>query len=221
MTQILKILFHVLPFSRDPLIVLQLVRARLSIRYRTNSTSFRSENVHANCYALNSGRFLLLVVVDWISNCQNFGLTVSWAALIKMFSPFGKIVAEDFLWHTRGPKRGEPRGFAFIQYSTKEEAKLAKEKMHGKLACGRPLVVRLASEKYLVESAEKLSKGVGDSHKTNLSGSSSGQMSRTAKIAAIKNKLKALEEDSSIAKKQKLAECVSTSESLDRPSGKR
>lgn len=42
------------------------------------------------------------------------------AALIKLFSPFGTIVSEDFLWHTRGPKRGEPRGFAFIQYSTKE-----------------------------------------------------------------------------------------------------
>lgn len=42
------------------------------------------------------------------------------AALIKLFSPYGKIVSEDFLWHTRGPKRGEPRGFAFIQYSTKE-----------------------------------------------------------------------------------------------------
>jgi hypothetical protein len=37
-----------------------------------------------------------------------------------MFSPFGKITAEDFLWHTRGPKRGEPRGYAFVQYTTKE-----------------------------------------------------------------------------------------------------
>ncbi|MCI39323.1 putative RNA-binding protein 18-like, partial [Trifolium medium] len=42
------------------------------------------------------------------------------AALLKMFNPYGKIVSEDFLWHTRGPKRGEPRGFAFVQYSTKE-----------------------------------------------------------------------------------------------------
>ena len=40
--------------------------------------------------------------------------------VIKMFSPFGKITAEDFLWHTRGPKRGEPRGYAFVQYTTKE-----------------------------------------------------------------------------------------------------
>lgn len=91
-----------------------------------------------------------------------------------------------------------------------QEAKLAKEKMHGKLACGRPLVVRLASEKYLVETAEKSSKGLGDSNKTSLSGSSSGQMSKSAKIAAIKNKLKALEEDSSSSKKQKLVESVST-----------
>jgi hypothetical protein len=101
-----------------------------------------------------------------------------------------------------------------IKVST-QEAKLAKEKMHGKLACGRPLVVRLASEKYLVEAAEKSSKGAGESNKTSLSGSSSGQMNRSAKIAAIKNKLKALGEESSGAKKQKLAESISCTESLD------
>ncbi|GLU21136.1 hypothetical protein SLE2022_372970 [Rubroshorea leprosula] len=50
----------------------------------------------------------------------NLDLRITEAALIKMFSPYGKIVSEDFLWHTRGPKRGEPRGFAFIEYSTKE-----------------------------------------------------------------------------------------------------
>lgn len=50
----------------------------------------------------------------------NLDLRITEAALIKMFSPYGKIISEDFLWHTRGPKRGEPRGFAFIQYSTKE-----------------------------------------------------------------------------------------------------
>lgn len=38
--------------------------------------------------------------------------------LIKMFTPFGKIVSEDFLWHTQGPKRGVPRGYAFIQFCT-------------------------------------------------------------------------------------------------------
>lgn len=63
-------------------------------------------------------------LVDEKFDCRlyigNLDLRIIEATLIKMFSPFGKIVAEDFLWHTRGPKRGEPRGFAFIQFSTRE-----------------------------------------------------------------------------------------------------
>ncbi|XVF09928.1 hypothetical protein REPUB_Repub07fG0139600 [Reevesia pubescens] len=133
----------------------------------------------------------------------NLDLRITEAALIKMFSPYGKIISEDFLWHTRGPKRGEPRGFAFIQYSMKEEAKLAKEKMHGRLACGRPLVVRLASEKCLEEAAQNSSKAGGEAIKSGTASSTSGQMSRSAKIAAIKNKLKALDEERGSAKKQK------------------
>lgn len=50
----------------------------------------------------------------------NLDLRINEAALIKMFSPYGKIISEDFLWHTRGPNKGEPRGYAFIQYSSKE-----------------------------------------------------------------------------------------------------
>ncbi|KAF7813112.1 pentatricopeptide repeat-containing protein [Senna tora] len=135
----------------------------------------------------------------------NLDLRITEATLIKMFSPFGKIVSEDFLLHTRGPKSGEPRGFAFIQYSSKEEAELAKEKMHGRLACGRPLVVRLASEKYLFETADNL----GEGKKMHLSGGGLGQTSRSAKIAAIKSKLKSLEEESSRPKKQKLTDDIS------------
>ncbi|KAG4172676.1 hypothetical protein ERO13_A11G011800v2 [Gossypium hirsutum] len=134
----------------------------------------------------------------------NLDLRITEAALIKMFSPYGKIISEDFLWHTRGPKRGEPRGFAFIQYSTKEEAKLAKEKMHGRLACGRPLMVRLASEKYLEEAAAQNSSKAGcNTIKSGTTSTISGQVSRSAKIAATKNKLKALDEERDGAKKPK------------------
>ncbi|KAG2280770.1 hypothetical protein Bca52824_051991 [Brassica carinata] len=127
----------------------------------------------------------------------NLDLRINEAALIKMFSPYGKIISEDFLWHTRGPKKGEPRGYAFIQYSSKGEAELAKEKMHGRLACGRPLVVRLASDKLLEDSSHDRPKRLlPEANRTrSASGSSSGQMSRDEKVAAIKNKLKALEED--------------------------
>lgn len=140
----------------------------------------------------------------------NIDHRISEATLLKMFTPFGKIESEDFLLHTRGPKRGEPRGFAFVQYSTKEEARLAKEKMHGRLACGRPLVVRLASEKSTAETVEKSPKVAGVVSRSTHLGSSSGQMSRSAKIAAIKNKLKVLEEDGSSGKRQKQVERISS-----------
>ncbi|KAL5142317.1 putative RNA-binding protein 18 [Glycine soja] len=142
----------------------------------------------------------------------NLDLRITEAALLKMFSPYGKIISEDFLWHTRGPKRGEPRGFAFIQYSTKEEAELAKEKMHGRLACGRPLVVRLAGDKCMLETVDSSTKAAGEGHKMHLTGGGGGAMgqtSRSAKIAAIKNKLKSLEEESSRTKKQKQSDNIS------------
>ena len=99
-----------------------------------------------------------------------------------------------------------------------QEAELAKEKMHGKLISGRPLTVRVANEKSLVETAETSPQRVGTSNKSSLTGRSSGQMSRSAKIAAIKNKLKEMEEESSDAKRQKLADTVPCSNGLDRSS---
>ncbi|XP_026409180.1 probable RNA-binding protein 18 [Papaver somniferum] len=140
----------------------------------------------------------------------NLDQRITESVLIKMFSPYGKIESEEFLWHTRGPKRGEPRGFAFIQFSTKEEAQLAKQKMDGRLACGRPLVIRYASEKYYLEMSSTSPKAssvgiVSEAKKASQAGSSthSGQMSRSAKIAAIKNKLKFLEEEDNCCLKKK------------------
>lgn len=99
-----------------------------------------------------------------------------------------------------------------------QEAKLAKEKMHGKLVGGRPLVVRLASEKYLMEAASNSSNALGDSNKSSLTSGCSGQVNRSAKIAAIKNKLKAMEEESHNPKKQKQADSLSCSENLENSS---
>lgn len=97
-----------------------------------------------------------------------------------------------------------------------QEAKLAKEKMNGRLTCGRPLVVRLASEKLFEETTHNPHKAVigCEANKSSLASSSLGQMSRSGKIAAIKKKLKALEEESCSAKKPRQSD--STSCSCDR-----
>lgn len=90
-----------------------------------------------------------------------------------------------------------------------QEAKLAKEKMHGKLASGRPLVVRFASDKCLLETTKNSSKVTGEGHRIHHTDNGMGQTSRCAKIAAIKNKLKSIEEESSRPKKQKRSDSVS------------
>lgn len=84
-----------------------------------------------------------------------------------------------------------------------QEAQLAKKVMNGRSAYGRPLVVRFASEKYLMD-VKDAAKATFDLKKPCFSsGSGAGQMSRSAKIAAIKNKLKTLEQEERSFKKSK------------------
>ena len=40
--------------------------------------------------------------------------------VIKLFQQYGKIVREQFIWHKHGPKRGEPKGFCFVEFATKQ-----------------------------------------------------------------------------------------------------
>ncbi|CAM0956363.1 unnamed protein product [Alopecurus aequalis] len=133
----------------------------------------------------------------------NLDFRISESDVIKLFSPYGKIIAEDFPLHTRGPKRGEPRGYAFVQYTTKEEAQLAKEKMNGKLVRGRPVVVHLASEKCFLDSSNP-QRALKDKKLAGGSGCKSAQTDRAAKISAIKNKLKSLENEGCSTKRPRL-----------------
>lgn len=40
--------------------------------------------------------------------------------IIQFLSRYGKIAKFDFLFHKSGPKRGRPRGYAFVEYATAE-----------------------------------------------------------------------------------------------------
>lgn len=41
-------------------------------------------------------------------------------SLMQLCSKFGKISKLDYLFHKTGPQKGKPRGYAFVEYSTKE-----------------------------------------------------------------------------------------------------
>ncbi|KAJ6808047.1 putative RNA-binding protein 18 isoform X1 [Iris pallida] len=77
--------------------------------------------------------------------------------------------------------------------------------MNGRLACGRPLVVRFASQKDPAETSNPVKIAC---HVKNQSSSSStaGEMNRNAKIAAIKNKLRSLEEKGCDLKRPRLSD---------------
>lgn len=98
-----------------------------------------------------------------------------------------------------------------------QEAQLAKEKMNGKLVCGRPVVVHLASEKGSLDSGNS-QRALKDKKLAGGSGSKSAQTDRAAKISAIKNKLRSLENEGCSAKRPRLKpyDLKSTGEQSDK-----
>lgn len=92
---------------------------------------------------------------------------------MQVCSKYGKISKLDYLFHKSGPQKGKPRGYAFVEFATKEvttlsiyfhpchecslrfvwlgqEAQRAMVTLHDKVLRGRKLVVSLASEQVQV-----------------------------------------------------------------------
>lgn len=85
-------------------------------------------------------------------------------------------------------------------FHTKQDAERAKASMNGRLAFGRPLVVRFVDEKVVTHNNDVPSRSSdGWSSGTNKSSNSSApsalSSSKSAKIAAIQNKLKLMEKE--------------------------
>ncbi|GAA5874154.1 hypothetical protein JCM1840_000369 [Sporobolomyces johnsonii] len=76
----------------------------------------------------------------------NLSATVDEYSLMQLCAKYGKIAKLDYLFHKTGPMKGKPRGYAFVEYGTKEEAQRAKTALQDRLLRGRKLVVSLASE---------------------------------------------------------------------------
>uniref|UniRef100_A0A5F9CMB4 Probable RNA-binding protein 18 n=1 Tax=Oryctolagus cuniculus TaxID=9986 RepID=A0A5F9CMB4_RABIT len=64
--------------------------------------------------------------------------------LLKLLQRFGKVKQFDFLFHKSGALEGQPRGYCFVNFETKQEAEQAIQCLNGKLALSKKLVVRWA-----------------------------------------------------------------------------
>ncbi|KAJ1982775.1 hypothetical protein H4R35_000134 [Dimargaris xerosporica] len=74
----------------------------------------------------------------------NLDPTVDEYAILKLFEPFGKIKKLDYMFHRHGPKRGQPRGYCFLEYVDSEQAQKAVDALNGRTLKQRRLVVSAA-----------------------------------------------------------------------------
>ncbi|QRV93371.1 RNA recognition motif protein [Ceratobasidium sp. AG-Ba] len=118
---------------------------------------------------------------------------------------FGNVTKLDFLFHKSGPLKGKPRGYAFVEYATKQEATKALVACHDKPLRRRKLVVTFASQTAHPE-AHSVFAGSGTGphrrfappprHTTlSLLKTQNKPSSTSAKIAALEAKLGVLERD--------------------------
>ncbi|EIN05493.1 hypothetical protein PUNSTDRAFT_137604 [Punctularia strigosozonata HHB-11173 SS5] len=132
--------------------------------------------------------------------------------LIQVFSKFGKISKLDFLFHKSGPLKGKPRGYAFVQYASTEDAAKALERANDKMLRGRKITVTYAQQASLDDvsgygyssgvGGNKYRKGMMDMNKPTtlslLKGAESGKkQGMSNKIAKMEAKLRELQASSS------------------------
>ncbi|KAJ7308122.1 hypothetical protein JRQ81_008632 [Phrynocephalus forsythii] len=116
--------------------------------------------------------------------------------LLKLLQKFGKVKQFDFLFHKSGALEGQPRGYCFVNFETKQEAEEAIQSLNGKLALSKKLVVRWAHaqvKRYDQNKNEKiLPISLEPSSSTEAAQSN---LSVSTKIKAIEAKLKMMAEN--------------------------
>lgn len=68
-----------------------------------------------------------------------------WYHLLKLVQKYGTIEKFDLLFHRSGPSAGQPRGYAFVTYSSTVDATKAKDALDGMLFGCKRVVVRWAN----------------------------------------------------------------------------
>ncbi|XP_061118735.1 probable RNA-binding protein 18 [Conger conger] len=116
--------------------------------------------------------------------------------LVKLLERFGKVKQFDFLFHKSGPLEGQPRGYCFVNFQTKEEAERAIQCLNGKLALSKKLVVRWAHAQVKKFDGCRTDKAMPASLEPSSSADDMPtSLSVNAKIRAIEAKLQMMEEN--------------------------
>ncbi|KAG7566861.1 hypothetical protein FFLO_01362 [Filobasidium floriforme] len=126
----------------------------------------------------------------------NLSPTVDEYTLIQVFSKCGKVAKMDYLFHKTGPLKGKPRGYAFVEYTNKEDAQKALTKLHTRLLRGRNLVVTQASASPVYDQSKPYRRpGDNANRSTTLSllKKQGRPQSTNAQIAALEAKIASMQ----------------------------
>lgn len=113
--------------------------------------------------------------------------------VLKFSSPYGQLVSFKYLMHTAGVDKGEPRGYCFIEYSTREEAERAKVSLNGKIALGKKIIVDWARPDLCGKKLCNLVSETWDA--SSVSATLQSSTSTAAKIAALEAKLNEMDNE--------------------------
>ena len=130
----------------------------------------------------------------WLGNLDP---SVAESQLLRLVEPFGRVDKFDFVYAVH-PDTGArtPRGFAFVTYELPESAARAVRKLDGVTLAGRRLHAKPANSvnpSADVAAARKRRLLGGGGGGDAGGGGPSKEMSKSAKIAAMEAKLKAME----------------------------
>ncbi|XP_065064546.1 probable RNA-binding protein 18 isoform X3 [Rhopilema esculentum] len=82
----------------------------------------------------------------WIGNLDK---NLTEFQLLQIVKKYGGIKSFNFMFHMNGPFKGEPRGYCFVEYETKENASKAIEKLNGKQVLSKRITVDFAIKQSL------------------------------------------------------------------------
>lgn len=127
----------------------------------------------------------------------NLSTTVDEYTLIQTFAKYGKIAKLDFLFHKSGPQRGQPRGYAFVEYAHADEALRALAATQDKTLRGRRIAVSFASKTADADQHAGAA-GVGP-HRRDRRAGHDGEPARTTQLSLSKNAKQPHSTDAKIA----------------------
>ncbi|GBP40966.1 Probable RNA-binding protein 18 [Eumeta japonica] len=124
----------------------------------------------------------------WIGNLDT---RVNEYQLLKMVRVYGNIEKLDMLFHRSGPNVGQPRGFAFVTYKSRQDAVNAMNSLNGQLLGTKRICVKFAKNNSDDHEKPKPELGIAALAGTNPKPES--KLSKKTAIQSIEAKLKMLE----------------------------